>query len=194
MRRKNRAQLPVASAPHPQPRPFVWFPLAHERHAIDRRDCDVPLGAPMRCLCGQIHTMQEWPIFYADTPTSSRGFPKSFNAMPVDGLTNRTCRHSYLLSLMRNSKLVWRYLALRPRASHPHIVDWPTGQLAKLLDPAVVSPMANNCHYHVVRRVTSTVSHGMVPSALRPYWRSRLLTVGRQKSVTCSDLDIHVRR
>lgn len=33
-------------------RPFVWFPLAGQRHAIEQRDCDVPLGAPMRCLCG----------------------------------------------------------------------------------------------------------------------------------------------
>lgn len=33
-------------------RPFVWFPLAGQRHAIDRRDRNVQLGAPMRCLCG----------------------------------------------------------------------------------------------------------------------------------------------
>ncbi|MGH3937621.1 MAG: zinc finger protein [Pseudonocardiaceae bacterium] len=32
--------------------PFVWFPLSGQRHAIDRRDRNVPLGTPMRCLCG----------------------------------------------------------------------------------------------------------------------------------------------
>jgi zinc-finger len=36
-------------------RPFVWFPLAGQRHAIDRRDRNVRLGAPMRCLCGISH-------------------------------------------------------------------------------------------------------------------------------------------
>ena len=36
-------------------RPFVWFPLAGQRHAIDRRDRHVPLGEPMRCLCGVSH-------------------------------------------------------------------------------------------------------------------------------------------
>ncbi|MGH3912321.1 MAG: zinc finger protein [Pseudonocardiaceae bacterium] len=35
-------------------RPFVWFPLAGQRHAIDRRDRHVSLGSPMRCLCGVI--------------------------------------------------------------------------------------------------------------------------------------------
>ncbi|MGH3926089.1 MAG: zinc finger protein [Pseudonocardiaceae bacterium] len=36
-------------------RPFVWFPLSGQRHAIDRRDRNVPLGTPMRCLCGASH-------------------------------------------------------------------------------------------------------------------------------------------
>ena len=36
-------------------RPFVWFPLAGQRHAINRRDRNVPVGSPMRCLCGGTH-------------------------------------------------------------------------------------------------------------------------------------------
>jgi hypothetical protein len=39
-------------APHIEPRSFEWFPLGGRRHAIDRQDRYVPLGAPMRCLCG----------------------------------------------------------------------------------------------------------------------------------------------
>ena len=45
----------AVSAPYPEPRPFVWFPLAGQRHAIDRRDRTVPVGSPMRCLCGAAH-------------------------------------------------------------------------------------------------------------------------------------------
>lgn len=48
-------QLPIPSTPYQSPRPFVWFPLAEQRHAIDRRDRNVPLGTPMRCLCGVTH-------------------------------------------------------------------------------------------------------------------------------------------
>ncbi|MGH4012345.1 MAG: zinc finger protein [Pseudonocardiaceae bacterium] len=33
----------------------AWFPLAGYRHAINRADRHVPLGEPMRCLCGAIH-------------------------------------------------------------------------------------------------------------------------------------------
>ncbi|MCA1606111.1 MAG: hypothetical protein LC775_11715 [Acidobacteria bacterium] len=47
--------LPVVRAPYPEPHPFVWFPLAGQRHAIDRQDRHVPLGQPMRCLCGTAH-------------------------------------------------------------------------------------------------------------------------------------------
>jgi len=36
-------------------RPFVWFPLAGQRHVIDQRDRNVPVGAPMRCLCDSTH-------------------------------------------------------------------------------------------------------------------------------------------
>ncbi|MGH3907026.1 MAG: zinc finger protein [Pseudonocardiaceae bacterium] len=36
-------------------RPFVWFPLSGQRHAIDRCDRHVPVGSPMRCLCGASH-------------------------------------------------------------------------------------------------------------------------------------------
>jgi len=49
------SQLPTIPALCPQPHPFAWFPLAGQRHAIDRRDRNVPLGAPMRCLCGVTH-------------------------------------------------------------------------------------------------------------------------------------------
>ncbi|MBV9140406.1 MAG: hypothetical protein JO115_05740 [Pseudonocardiales bacterium] len=35
--------------------PFVWYPLAGQRHAIDRQDRAVPLGSPMRTLCGSAH-------------------------------------------------------------------------------------------------------------------------------------------
>lgn len=36
-------------------RAFVWFTLGGQRHAIEQQDSDVPLGAPMRCLCGATH-------------------------------------------------------------------------------------------------------------------------------------------
>lgn len=45
----------VGPAPYPEPRPFTWFPLAGQRHAIDRRDRNVPLDGPMRTLCGASH-------------------------------------------------------------------------------------------------------------------------------------------
>ena len=45
----------LSPGPFPDPRPFVWFPLAGLRHAIDRRDRNVPLDTPMRCLCGATH-------------------------------------------------------------------------------------------------------------------------------------------
>ncbi|HEU0087892.1 MAG TPA: zinc finger protein [Pseudonocardiaceae bacterium] len=51
--------LPVVPGPYPEPRLFAWFPLAGQRHAIDRRDRNVPLGAPMRCLCGATHSRGE---------------------------------------------------------------------------------------------------------------------------------------
>lgn len=35
--------------------PFVWFPLAGQRHAIDRRDRTVRFGSLMRTLCGTAH-------------------------------------------------------------------------------------------------------------------------------------------
>ena len=43
------------SASYPKPRSFAWIPLAGRRHAIDRRDRNVPMGALMRCLCGATH-------------------------------------------------------------------------------------------------------------------------------------------
>jgi hypothetical protein len=45
----------VGPAPYPERHPFVWFPLAGQRHAIDRRDRNVPLDGPMRTLCGATH-------------------------------------------------------------------------------------------------------------------------------------------
>lgn len=36
--------------------PFVWFPLAGARHAIDRRDRNVRFGSPMRTFCGTAHS------------------------------------------------------------------------------------------------------------------------------------------
>jgi zinc-finger len=51
-------QLPfmVNAGPAPYSEwPFVWFPLAGQRHAIDRRDRNVRLGSPMRTLCGTTH-------------------------------------------------------------------------------------------------------------------------------------------
>lgn len=44
--------MTIVPVPHPEPYPFVWFPLNRERHAIDRRDRNVPRGTLMRCLCG----------------------------------------------------------------------------------------------------------------------------------------------
>ncbi|MGH3888863.1 MAG: zinc finger protein [Pseudonocardiaceae bacterium] len=41
--------------PYSESHPFAWFPLAGQRHAIDQRDRNVPLGKPMRCLCGITH-------------------------------------------------------------------------------------------------------------------------------------------
>ena len=49
------APLPVAPAPYPKSHPFAWFPLAGQRYAIDRRDRNIPVGSPMRCLCGVTH-------------------------------------------------------------------------------------------------------------------------------------------
>jgi hypothetical protein len=36
--------------------PFAWIPLAGQRHAIDRHDRHLPVGTPMRCLCGATHS------------------------------------------------------------------------------------------------------------------------------------------
>jgi hypothetical protein len=47
--------LPVAPVPYPESHPFAWFPLTGQRHAIDRRDRNIPVGSPMRCLCGVTH-------------------------------------------------------------------------------------------------------------------------------------------
>ncbi|MGH3823885.1 MAG: zinc finger protein [Pseudonocardiaceae bacterium] len=47
--------MPAVPTPHPNPLTFVWFPLNGRRHAIDREECSVPLGVPMRCLCGATH-------------------------------------------------------------------------------------------------------------------------------------------
>lgn len=47
--------MSLSPGPFPTPRPFVWFPLDGQRHAIDRRDRNVPIDAPMRCLCGASH-------------------------------------------------------------------------------------------------------------------------------------------
>lgn len=44
----------IEPALYQQSRPFVWFPLAGQRHAIDRRDRNVP-DSPMRTLCGAAH-------------------------------------------------------------------------------------------------------------------------------------------
>lgn len=46
---------PMYAADEQASRPFVWFPLSGQRHAIDRPDRQVPAGEPMRCLCGAIH-------------------------------------------------------------------------------------------------------------------------------------------
>lgn len=40
---------------YPAERRFTWYPLAGQRHAIERKDRDVPLGAPMHTLCGAEH-------------------------------------------------------------------------------------------------------------------------------------------
>ncbi|MGI9064338.1 MAG: zinc finger protein [Pseudonocardiaceae bacterium] len=53
--RKEVASLTGVPAPSPESHPFAWFPLAGQRHAIDRRDRNVPVGSPMRCLCGVTH-------------------------------------------------------------------------------------------------------------------------------------------
>lgn len=48
--------LPVPRAlPRPQRYPFVWYPLAGQRHAIDRNDAQKPMGEAVRTLCGQVH-------------------------------------------------------------------------------------------------------------------------------------------
>lgn len=46
---------PMYAADEQASRPFAWFPLSGHRHAIDRRDRQVLVGEPMRCLCGAIH-------------------------------------------------------------------------------------------------------------------------------------------
>jgi hypothetical protein len=53
--RKGVSPLTIARPPYPASHPFVWFPLAGQRHAIDRRDRNVSVGVLMRCLCGVTH-------------------------------------------------------------------------------------------------------------------------------------------
>ncbi|MGH3973542.1 MAG: zinc finger protein [Pseudonocardiaceae bacterium] len=68
--------MPVVPPPYPDPRTFVWFPLAGQRHAIDRRDRNVPLGASMRCLCGATVLTHEPPMVTwngCGAPASSAG-------------------------------------------------------------------------------------------------------------------------
>jgi hypothetical protein len=55
LKKTKRLRVPVVSTQYWNPRTFEWFPLAGQRHAIDVRDRHVPLGAPMRCLCGGHH-------------------------------------------------------------------------------------------------------------------------------------------
>jgi hypothetical protein len=41
--------------PYTETHPFVWMPLAGQRHAINRQDRHLPLGTPLPCLCSAIH-------------------------------------------------------------------------------------------------------------------------------------------
>ncbi|MBV9139503.1 MAG: hypothetical protein JO115_01015 [Pseudonocardiales bacterium] len=52
------------AVPYSERRPFVWVPLAGQRHAVHGRDRAVPLGSPMHTLCGAAH------------PRSSAGDPE----------------------------------------------------------------------------------------------------------------------
>ncbi|MGH3868542.1 MAG: zinc finger protein [Pseudonocardiaceae bacterium] len=36
-------------------RPFIWYPLAGQRHAIKKQDRAIRLGEIMHCLCGATH-------------------------------------------------------------------------------------------------------------------------------------------
>jgi hypothetical protein len=36
-------------------RPFAWYPLAGQRHAIHKQDRTARPGAPIHCLCGATH-------------------------------------------------------------------------------------------------------------------------------------------
>ncbi len=51
----NNSEHQSCVATPSEPHPFVWFPLAGRRHAIDREDRYVPIGTLMRCLCGLTH-------------------------------------------------------------------------------------------------------------------------------------------
>jgi hypothetical protein len=47
--------LVAVVVPYWESHPFVWRPLAGQRHAIDRKDRTVPLGESIQCLCGERH-------------------------------------------------------------------------------------------------------------------------------------------
>ncbi|MCA1708951.1 MAG: hypothetical protein LC808_39015 [Actinobacteria bacterium] len=53
--REGVSPLPDVPVLQSESHPFAWFPLAGQRHAIDRRDRNVPIGSPMRCLCSVTH-------------------------------------------------------------------------------------------------------------------------------------------
>lgn len=67
-------------------RPFVWFPLAGERHAVFRKDRQVPVGEPMRCLCGAVHPRAATEVTDWMWPTCVRCWEE---ACKVAGLRRR---------------------------------------------------------------------------------------------------------
>ncbi|MCA1675773.1 MAG: hypothetical protein LC799_27535 [Actinobacteria bacterium] len=75
----------AVSALCPQPCPFVWFPLAGQRYAIDRRDRNAPLDNPMRTLCDTIHPRGPDPDMEWLRPTC----PPCWRGIP-----DRRCRRS----------------------------------------------------------------------------------------------------
>ena len=83
--RKGVSPLPIAHAPYPASHPFIWFPLAGQRHAIDRRDRNVSAGSPMRCLCGVTHPRRGESKMEWLWPTCERCWEETCRIVGVGG-------------------------------------------------------------------------------------------------------------
>jgi hypothetical protein len=78
-------QMSVVPAPHTQSHPFVWFPLAKQRHAIAPQDRNVPQGAPMKLLCLAVPSSA--PDAFGVTPSVSSPVPARPCGVPAGVMT-----------------------------------------------------------------------------------------------------------